>query len=359
MSATNLPTIRAALPSKTNARECPTTSVGIDTIGVRGHLAKRPDFARFEHRNLADYDLSGDGFVSTAWTPLDGVRLGATSSGHDGPSAYWEISVPMAANGHNLYPLPCLEAMEVLRQIFELASGVVEWGVPFEDLSVSRLDTTRDFCGIEDIPEVLVALSHLPIPGQAQRDIWATSGGLHGISVQVASRWRAQFYDKQKQLAGLRPAVPDELTDAAQGVLRFECRTWRSVNRVKPFATIGGLSHEVLDAHNRHYFDLCQFGQEVTGFSKVQEGIARSLMESKSDDFARMLGHQHFIAQTGKGPYNPVTNAKYKKMAKELNISVADLMSAATRSLQLDHATGLLNVEGYGTSTDPKLEMAA
>lgn len=350
------PTISPALPTNIDCLPTRTDGVGIDTIKVRGPLAKQPDFSKFKSVKLETHNYLGDRFESTAWTPIGGIRLGVARSSDIGPCATWEVSLPTLRDSHNLYPVSYGEAMTLLKSLYVSATEFVEWKVPIEQFSVSRLDTARDFTGITDIPGLLQALGHLPIPGKAQRSIWASSSGIHGLGVGVRGRWRAQLYDKQKELARRRRSAVDPMViEDAYGILRFEVRTWRAVNRVKVFSTVQGLSAEVIETHNESYFNRCDFDQVVGGYSRVVEAIHSSLDESDTDEMAKMLGYLHFEAVSGVGPYGEVTNRKYKNLARARNLSSADLFGPAASKLRLVHESGLLVVEGYA----PVLTVAA
>ena len=355
-----LPTIRPVLATIIDGDLGNMPSVGIDTIGVGGPLKGLPDFTRFQHTNLADYDLSGRQYITGAWTQMQDVRFGVRSTSSDGrPHGHWEASIPTLIRGQNLQPASLGEAIDSLNGQFDLASQFVDWDIDFGGLAISRLDTTRDFLGIGNIPHVLAALSRLPIPKSAQRHSWGTSAGLNGLVVQVPGRWRAQLYDKQIELMARRPKVSPALIDAAFGVLRFEVRTWRAVNRTKPYATTGGLSPMVVENHNRPYFDKCGFGQEVGGPNKIERVIAESVEASNCDEVARMLGLEIFLALSGTEPYAEMTNRKYRKMARAADLSPADLVAPTDSSIRLSHSEGTLSTARYGTPSDLTLRAVA
>jgi hypothetical protein len=173
MTSLLVPTISPGNRVDSDDRERPTASVGIDTIKVGGRLTKRPDLSVFETTTQHDYGASGERFASAGWTFLDGVKFVAKTNHYGlGPYALWEVSLPTAEHGHNLHSMPLPEALAALSRTYELGSELVEWAVPFEDLSIKRLDSDRDFTAIEDIPGDARA-SRVPlsdIPAKALRD---------------------------------------------------------------------------------------------------------------------------------------------------------------------------------------------
>jgi hypothetical protein len=329
--------------------------VGIDSIKVRGPLTQRPDFSKFRGVNRLSLPEGSGAYEASAWTIVDSVHLGVNSASNIGPCGHWEASLPTVRYGHNLRTLPFTEAFGVLQQTYQAAQSLLEWKVPIEEFSVSRLDTTTDFHGIDDISEVLRALSHLPIPGKAGRWIWDHATGVNGISIQVPGRWKAQFYDKRLELIRRRPKVDERVIEDALGILRFEVKTLWPVNKGKPFSTVGGLSQEAIEAHNWAYFAACGFDQEIGGYSKIADAMRASINASNTAQFASMLGYMHFINGFGRGPFGEFTDRKYKKLLKANDLSPADLFGAADTKLRLDHHSGLLEVKRYGSD----LEMAA
>src|SRR3984885_13260418 len=241
MSALLLPTISTGNRVETDRRERPTACAGIDTIKVGGQLAKRPDLSEFQTTTQHDYGSTGERFASAGWTFLEGVKFIARSNHYgQGPYAMWEVSLPTARYGHNLQSVELSEALAALYRTYELGSEFVEWAVPFEDLSIKRLDSDRNFSGIEDISGTLAALSHLTVPTLPQALAWRTSRGVHSIGCLKAGRWKTQLYNKklelQHKLARTDSAARQPIEEAiarADGVLRFECRTWTPVNKEK------------------------------------------------------------------------------------------------------------------------------
>ena len=66
-------------------------------------------------------------------------------------------------DGHNLFPVPLNEALSMLSEMYEMFSGYVDFAVPFEKLSVQRLDTVRQFQAGEHINPLLRGLHELPL----------------------------------------------------------------------------------------------------------------------------------------------------------------------------------------------------
>jgi hypothetical protein len=345
-------------------RKRPTARVGIDTIKVGGLLAKRPDLSMFENTTQHDYGSSGETFASAGWTKLDGVKFIARSDHYgQGPYATWEVSLPTAADGHNLHPMDLPDALAALYRTYELGSELVEWAVPFEDLSIARLDSDRDFIGVEDIPEILTALSHLIVPNLAQGFGWRTVVGTHSIGCIKQGRWKAQLYNKKLELEHKRAkAAPadrppiEAAIDQADGVLRFECRTLTSVNKEKHTATLGDLTPDLLESVNRSFFDRCHFGQEVEGRSKIHRLMAESLGEpSSTRSVARMVTYLLYESEGLGSPYSRNTNQTHKKLARDLGVSSADFKCQISDAMRLDFESGELLIDG----ADPKLVLAA
>jgi hypothetical protein len=360
-----LSTISPGNRVETGRRECPTASVGIDTIRVGGRLAKRPDLSLFGTTAEHAYGSHGERFPSAGWSNIDGVKVIAHTNYYGlGPYASWEISLPNLIDGHNLRPTTLSQAMDMLRHTYECAGAFVRWAIPFESLAIKRLDSDRDFHGIDDIPGVLAALGHLAVPPLSQHYIWSTTKGVHAIGSTKAGRWKAQLYDKQAQLVHLRSraALEDRppiaaAINQADGIIRFECRTWTPVNKEKGIATIGDLTDDLLNAVNRSYFDKCQFGRAVEGWSKVHRLMADSLEESASTkDIAGMLTHLLYLSEGLSSPYRSRTTIqKYRRMADEFEFSQVDFRVSKSKAMYLDFDSGELLVDG----ADPKLAWAA
>jgi len=364
MTSLLVPTISPGNRVDSDDRERPTASVGIDTIKVGGRLTKRPDLSVFETTTQHDYGASGERFASAGWTFLDGVKFVAKTNHYGlGPYALWEVSLPTAEHGHNLHSMPLPEALAALYRTYELGSELVDWAVPFEDLSIKRLDSDREFTAIEDIPGILAALSHLNVPNLAQGFAWRTSLGLHSIGCIKSGRWKAQLYNKKLELHHkLTTAAPadrppiEAAIGQADGVVRFECRTWTPVNKEKHIATLGDLTPEALESVNRSFFDKCHFGQEVEGQPKIHRLMAESLGDPDlMKPVAGMVTQLLYESEGLSAPYSRNTSSLYKRLAKEYGVSAADFKCPTSKAMGLDFESGELLIDGV----DPKLVWAA
>jgi hypothetical protein len=364
MTSLLVPTISTGNRVDSDARERPTACVGIDTIKVGGQLAKRPDLSVFETTTQHDYGSSGERFSSVGWTKLDGVKVIAKANHYgQGPSAMWEVSLPTLTSGHNLSPMPVEDAMVFLRHTYEAAESLVEWAIPFEHLAIKRLDSDRDFHGVEDIPGLLAALSHLVTPRAAQSFTWGENAELHSIGFQNGGRWKVQLYDKKKELENKwrrtspadRPPIEAAIAQA-DGMVRFECRTLTPVNKEKHIATLGDLTPELLESVNRSFFDKCHFGQEVEGCPKIHRLMVESLGDPDlMKPVAGMLTYLLYESEGLGSPYSRNTNDLNKRLAREYGVSSADFRCPTSKAMGLDFDLGELVIDGV----DPKLVWAA
>ena len=328
-----------------------------------GRLTKRPQLSVFQTTTQHDYGSSGERFASAGWTFLEGVKFIARSNHYgQGPHAYWEVSLPTAACGHNLQPMALPDALAALYRTYELGSELVEWAVPFEGLSIMRLDTNRDFNGIEDIPGILAALSHLTVPTAAQGFEWRTRLGTHSIGCLNSGRWKAQLYDKKKELENKwrrtspadRPPIEAAIAQA-DGMVRFECRTLTPVNKEKHIANLGDLTPELLESVNRSFFDKCHFGQEVEGQPKIHRLMVESLGDPDlMKPVAGMLTYLLYESEGLGSPYSRNTNDLNKRLARKYGVSSADFRCPTSKAMGLDFELGELVIDGV----DPKLVWA-
>jgi hypothetical protein len=335
-------------PHSGTANALTTDGVGIDTIKVGGPLTNRPDLSAFQTNTTHGY--GGDRFASTGWTILDGIKVVA-STNHYGRGAYsfWESSLPTAEHGHNLYAMPLPEALDHLRRTYDRTAELVKWAVPFDELEILKLDTDRDFVGVDDIPGLLAALSQLPVPRASKGFAYWTKEGDHSLGFTVRRRWKGQLYDKERQLSDRlkeimpveRPAVEKAIT-AAKGTLRFEARTMRRVNRELNIATLAELTPEIVESINRQIFERCHFGQDVGSRSKLRELIEGSFKDSTAGEMGKIIGMLFLEKEGFLSPFSHNPTSHYRRRAKELGISTADLVNEGDSSYQLDYDKGIL-----------------
>ena len=279
--------------------------------------------------------------------------------------ANWEISLPRWRDGHNLWPIPLHEALGHLRAIYEGASEVVEWAVPFDDLTVARLDVVRHFTSGGRTDELLRGLHELPIGNHKARALHDASLGANALSVAVKGRWKAQLYDKAKQIHELiKGADPQEqyilkeILPLAQEILRYEVRMWYPVLKDKALHRVSLLSEDKLLKAALKYFEDNGFGAAVGGTTFIKNGIERILASPRSKEAVAAAGQLLFDGYGIEAPNDSKTIRSRRKLYAAYDLSPASLWASSDETVELNFATGLVEIVGATKDQQSPLEAA-
>jgi hypothetical protein len=240
------------------------------------------------------------------------------------------------------------QARANLLDIFNASAESIDWLCGFEELDVSKLDSDRDFHCSGHLGTVLYGLSMGDLPPQAKSTCSASAKGPHAFMIRVGRRWQCQLYAKQAQVRTLPksywedPLARMKAIDDAEEVLRFECRTFRPVNREKQIAKVADLTSEKVTEVNRYFFERCLFDRPVGGAFELREIVMSMLGEPDCRRSVPMvLGHLQLERLGLTSPSSPNTRTKVRKLTNRFSLSSKILEPREGSRVRLDYDSGV------------------
>jgi hypothetical protein len=268
-----------------------------------------------------------------------------------------ECSIPKVLHGHNLHVASVDDTLELLNHLVSRAGWLVEWAQPVDAMRIMRIDLTKDF-HLQDRAhlDALVEGQRLLKPAYRPRvQTFDETGGYTNLRRGSGKRWRMSVYAKQDELVAQRPrtasgswerALLDGLIVEAEGVLRNELMIRRPVIVDVGVETVADISDQAIQTIHRKYFHRAGLDMEVGGIDKVRAAyILAEPHQQKA--FGNMLGMLFLESRNLPTGVSHNTEAKYRKMARDFDLSAADLTGTQS-SLRLDYESGLL-VAGDGS----------
>lgn len=350
LAATNRSTSTPDIEFRALRRDVP---VVVDTIGVHGPVSDHR-LPRQRHEDVIDLRT---GEVAQRNLSAYGVEVAPdvhlkVDYRREVPHASFEMSVPTVLSGVNIHGASLQDTRRAVKDCYDQARAAVTWVVPWEHLSVSRLDIDRDFQDVHDIPAVLDALQGVPChrANLNQRFADPKTGGTQTLVRGSKGRWKATLYDKQAQVRHLatRARTPYERqflrreAIAARGRLRFEVSVRTDALHQRGIREVSDLSNETNLADMAHnYFTRAGYGQEVGGMTKLDQVLrimACDGLNYKNAD--RMLGILLLDALHLPQSASENTVDKHLKIARSYGLSPADLTTFDRSTVLLDYASG-------------------
>ncbi len=356
------PAGKAALDHLTNrqanASPCEDRSPGatlIDTLTFTGPISGHRAAST---RRRQDVDANGvveEWFVSADVELPDGrLRIEVCRGDRAKMRARVERSLPTMAFGHNRVAVSVEQAWALVIRLYEQADEFVDWQVPPSDLSVQRLDLARDFRRIEHLDRLLTGLARLRVTRSGAPHLYFREGGVQTLARGVAGTWVAQLYDKHAQLRHLavttrhdptRAALLHEVADAAYGQVRFEAQLRRPALRRHGVMLMTDLTEHGLLNLREKYFRRARYDTPVGGAPHL-DAVMTHLARTGDPNYRYWGAVVAMMKAEALGLRQPASSsaslAKYRALAKEWNISAADMDHVAGPAVMLDYTSGTL-----------------
>ena len=326
----------------------------IDTIRVRGRI--KSDVLPIQtFRQITDLATGAthDRPVS-AFGVLIGPEVRLQVDHHHGRmDAYFEMSVPKALTGSNLFASTVPETLALLNDLYAEAGQWVEWGVDATELTIARLDLVRDFTDIDNISSLLDGLHAVPTTASTVSHRFTDSkrGGAETLR-RDTKKWAATVYDKhaetRSQASKARGTYPRErlLREAqrAQGRLRYELMLRSDPLRAGGVRTVSDLAEEgSLGALRLKYFRKVGYDQGVGGMTKIDRVLRQMMLDPKDNKMAdKMLGILHRESLGLPQVASDKTLREHRALARRYGVSAADLTLPDRPTIALDYESGTL-----------------
>jgi len=330
--------------------------VGVDTIRLRGVLARRPS-----SQTWGSFYSSRNGSASTDISRTVQLRkhvMLIVNLRDEVPTAAFEFSVPNYVKGNNLAPSSVTDVMNSTEDLWFEACRFVEWATPFDELEIMRLDATLDFLSpsAATTTSLLDGLRSLDVPYHPPTVSYEHHKELTSVRVGSGKRWKTTIYAKDEEILSRVAKTHDRteksrlrsLAIEAEGQVRCEVLTRKAVLKERGIITLADLNTQNIASLHRSFFERAGFGATVGSkrwaamFKDADEQTKKVL-----DPAISML-----LREANGCPIQASANslAKYKKIAKLHGLTVADFMpGASTNSVHLDYANALLRTEHSAT----------
>ncbi|MCE9620998.1 MAG: hypothetical protein K8R99_01490 [Actinomycetia bacterium] len=281
------------------------------------------------------------------------VQFGQGEAAHLATASF-EFCVPRVANGDNLHPVDLPTALSQVEAMYQRARRYVNWSVPSSHLDVMRLDLALN-C-LSPSPTItstwIEAISRLRGPYHPKVERYSNVDGYTSLRRGSPKRWFLTAYDKAEELLSKANSTNDpirrqtflDLSIAATGVLRLELQLRRPVLVDRGIRTLTDLTPSILQQFHRRYVEQMQFHREVGGMTKVKS-IADTVDATERLPLATLIGSLWLEAQGVSVEPDPRTKLKYRRMAEQYDLSVADFVNfATTQTIRLDYDNARLIV---------------
>jgi hypothetical protein len=280
-------------------------------------------------------------------TPNESASYGCSISlGKDQPSVYVGVQHQKAGHGAwgkiefnparvvdpqgwKLAPVSTVRAS--LEKAVEKALELVAPGVPsVDEMHVKRLDVARDF-ETEHSEFYVRGLAPVHRPW-ARRNLVHFDPGRKGAQTLMVGSGAGvvRLYDKFAETEGKAPA----------GTLRWEaeCKSdW--VTKYGDITTFADVNEERVAELARNRWEWSAMGTDVGAIERVVEKAQRSGMSQR--ELLSFLGYVTLLANGSGQVAHRNTATKYRKMSKELGVSIGELEVSSAQFLgRLDWETG-------------------
>ena len=255
------------------------------------------------------------------------------------------FSAPAVLRGHNAEPLALSLLPDVSHAVWSVVTDHLSGMPAYADLRLTRLDLARDLIGVENIPSTLRAISQLPVQ-RARKDALerGANGDWQSLTRGNVKRWVAVCYGKQEELmdkAGRqhddeRAAMYRAAAAGAAQRLRWELRMRRATLRAEGVAGVE-LDERRMFTMAEKYFRRTRFDSTIGGGERLVRELDK-LPQAQARGVVIVL-----VADLlGSEPWYGDTRAQdYRRLARSLGVSAADLVPDTTEPRRLDFATGV------------------
>jgi hypothetical protein len=199
-----------------------------------------------------------------------------------------------------------------------------------EDYRVKRLDVARDFDGVGDVPALLLGLAGVHRPWSRKNNLYNDATRQGAQTLLVGSKaGSVRLYDKHSETCGRAP----------EGRLRWEaeargawCARYGSVER------LGDVNRTRVEQLARDRWRWSGMGVEVM---TREAGVDRVLRSDLSPATQRSFLGWLLLSSCGVEPTrNKHTAAKYRKLARDLGVSLEPEEVRLRRACRLDWEEG-------------------
>ena len=336
------------------AWNAPVSGFGVDTVSLRGRTTDQlmRELPERRYVDMCD-DVTGvltedqrggnaalrvgDGLVQVYADKRTGV-----------PEVRLTFSAPAILHGHNRDPLPLALLPDVAEIVWEEVSSAFTGMPDFEGLRLTRLDLARDFSAVPGIPDLLLAVSRLPVRrARTDRLERGANGAWQSLTRGNSRRWLAVAYDKSREMMekASRTQDPDlarllrKVAAESQGRLRWELQIRRPVLLDESIMSTV-VDHEEMFAMSESYFDRTRFGDVLGGVGRVTRALD-SLTPAEERGVLSVLISDLLGRQP---PYSHNPADGYRQLARRLSLSPADLVSPDAEPRRLDFVSGTHSV---------------
>lgn len=322
-------------------------SAQLDTVRIRGEVARMPDPRAFDSSRTTNLD-TGVLTTSMATVMESGITLHVDHQwGH---WAWWEASVPNVLRGRNTIAASLNEVIDLTASIYNEARAWVTWSLPLEDLRIARLDSVRDFRGVHQIPDLLEGLRCLSLPYRTPTRGWdADSGMTLSLARGPRSRrWMARLYSKYDERLRARPrskSIEDlerhatELQES-EGVLRYELVARGDVLKQRGLDRLGDLSDQRVVELNRHYFHRAGYGTEVGGATRLKAISEKAVMDGVGKEMAK-LRQMYMTEALGLPPTQCLrVRQDLRRLGRQYGLNIGDFLLSEKEAIRLDYSAG-------------------
>jgi len=369
------------VPACTSRRDSPSVSAVVDDRDRRGRVRPFVGIDTIRVRGSVEEPKGLDGFAKVGLRRIDGVlvpsiailkvegapqfRLTLTSRP---PQAVFEFSIPKWVWGDNLVTVSTDVAMDAVCCAMARAKPVLSWLDAPANLRLVRVDLVRDFVVGDPfaVTSFIEGQRRLDPPYRPPVQTWDENAEYTNLRRGTGHRWRNSLYDKAAEVASrahqTRPGPNREgllaLSEAATGVLRNELLLRSPVLREQRLESMSDLTRANTERLHRQYFERAGFHHEVGNFDKVRVA-AISATENDRKRLPKIIG---MLWMDGLGiPYAMSENTKreYRRTARRLGLTAADVSEASEAAVRLDYDSGELIRTSSLESPTPQLKEQA
>lgn len=269
-----------------SAPSTPDCGVGFDTIAVVGPTAKggisemqNLFFRRSIDRvtgELRDYAPGGQGWFEVGHGL---VRINVRVDKNGGAQMRMETSAPRMMRGSNWVGLPVAELTDTVDYLLRAVAEKVPSVPKLREARFTRLDLTRDFDNVRDVPATLSAIAgHVPSRLTVDVRHHRPDGRLQTLTRGNAHYWRARGYDKTYETGHGSSSPNVSSAGAGPARLRFEVELKGRELQRKGLLTPDCIVNADLTRLVRYYFERCRFNVNT-----AQHGAAGMLEQLAAD----------------------------------------------------------------------------
>jgi hypothetical protein len=224
---------------------------------------------------------------------------------------------------------PADQVVEVAAAMVGCARELVEPAALLEEMSVTRLDVARDF-QVSDAGYYVRGLQHIPRPFARRNFVHndPKHGGAQTLDVGSGAG-TTMLYDKHQESPKLAPP----------GRLRWECEAHRGwLARYGNVVRLRDVHEETVQSLAENRWRWSQMGADISAANVVLEKVQRARLSSREQ-----LSFLGWMVAQSTGVHVPVSKqatAKYRRLQRELGVSMEPGAMAGTFLARLDFETG-------------------